>query len=84
MHRPQLTHSVSSRESPRAGLTTVSKPRLMKPYAATPTSSLQMRTQRPHRMHLFGSSTISGWRRSTGCSLASPMNVCTSAPYSVA
>ena len=56
--RPQLVQFLSSPKGIlKGGSTVVSKPRPMKPNTPLP-DSIQMRTQRPQRMHLFLSLTM--------------------------
>src|SRR6056297_1816064 len=69
IHRPQDSQLVSVSDSPRAGATKVSNPRSTRPRAFAPTTSLQMRTQREHRIHLLLSISTYGWEKSTGLSI---------------
>src|SRR5690554_4101802 len=53
-HRPQLSQAAAAGKRPGARIM-VSKPRWRKFRALLPWASRQVRTQRPQRIHLFGS-----------------------------
>ncbi len=65
-HCPHPTQSVSLSFLWNGGVTCVFEPRNAKSIAPTPCISSQVRTQSPHRMHLFGSNTMLGELMSIG------------------
>ncbi len=71
-HCPQFTQLETLSPLLNAVATMARLPRLTKSMALTPCTSSQMRTHRPHRMHLAGSRTIDGLEMSISLAGLSP------------